>query len=88
MKVGFTGTHHGMTLGQQEAFRKLLCELDTIEFHHGDCIGADVQAHMIAMDYPIRIVVHPPTDPRSLANAVRDDQLENVLAMIEARIKK
>jgi len=31
-------------------------------FHHGDCIGADRIAHVIASKLNYHIVVHPPTD--------------------------
>lgn len=39
----------------------------TVTFHHGDCTGADEQAHMIARICGYFIVVHPPTDPKKRA---------------------
>jgi len=33
------------------------------EFHHGDCEGADQQAHEIAESLYIPIFIHPPTNP-------------------------
>ncbi|MFI5222689.1 MAG: hypothetical protein ACHQX3_00340 [Nitrospirales bacterium] len=36
---------------------------DMTEFHHGDCIGADAQAHELLRSLlDIRIIGHPPTD--------------------------
>ena len=62
MKVGFTGTQKGMTERQFDIFAAVISELQPEEFHHGDCIGADEQAHdivhVVAPD--CKIVVHPP----------------------------
>lgn len=62
MKLGFTGTQKGMTPLQQASFTKLSLDLGAEELHHGDCIGADAEAHYIALSHKISIIIHPPTD--------------------------
>lgn len=67
MRIGFTGTQAGMTHAQSEALRGFWLSLfagnPRVELHHGDCIGADAQAHDLwVRDAPERLVViHPPS---------------------------
>ncbi len=58
--VGFTGTQKGMTPQQALAFRRLLFLFEWNEFHHGDCIGADAQAHDVAVERGMVTIAHPP----------------------------
>ena len=59
MRVGFTGTREGMTAPQRATLHKLLLEFEGGEFHHGDCLGADAEAHDIAAEL-YTTVIHPP----------------------------
>ena len=63
--VGFTGTREGMSDHQKAALKMAMtaASLDGIEniLHHGDCKGADEEAHAIAVELGWDIVIHPPT---------------------------
>jgi hypothetical protein len=61
-RFGFTGTHHGMTDAQKATLRTFLAG-GSGEFHHGDCVGADSEAHDIADAGGYQIVLHPPSNP-------------------------
>lgn len=71
--VGFTGTQVGMTDMQKVRFKRLLKVLrdtkgrNSIMFRHGDCVGADFDAHLIAMILDYEIVIHPPENPSKRA---------------------
>lgn len=62
-KIGFTGTRKGLTDKQEAEVIRLLSALSPTEFHHGDCLGADAQAHDIAKTLGIRTIIHPPQNP-------------------------
>ena len=64
-EVGFTGTQRGMTEKQEleVTAQLILLQQDGYGiFHHGDCIGADSQAHDIAKKLGYDIVLHPPDE--------------------------
>lgn len=42
-------------------------EADVCTIHHGDCVGADADAHAIARALGFRVVIHPPVDPEHRA---------------------
>jgi hypothetical protein len=60
--LGFTGTQRGMNDLQRVLFIGFVRGAEPTAFHHGDCVGADAQAHCIVRHlFPAcRIVIHPP----------------------------
>lgn len=74
MRVGMTGTRDGMTGYQKEMFTSFLMRDDVTELHHGDCLGADKDAHDIAVKVGgIKIVIHPPEKSDLRAYCVGDE---------------
>lgn len=68
--AGFTGTQQGMTAEQRKVLEAWLGLYKVTEFHHGDCIGADAQAHMLALSKRLVVCIHPPKDDRKRAFVV------------------
>ena len=64
-----------MTDFQKQTFVRLIRHLNPTEFHHGDCVGADAQAHdLVRANVPgCRIVLHIPdsTSNRAFCSADR-----------------
>lgn len=66
--IGITGTRSGMNEKQEAELRALLLlehiryyhKPHMLSFHHGDCIGVDVQAATIAAEFGFWTVCHPP----------------------------
>lgn len=59
--IGMTGTRDGMSQEQKNAYEKYIQALDEkLILHHGDCIGADADAHDIAVRHNIKTHIHPP----------------------------
>lgn len=60
MRVGFTGTQEGMTQDQLAVLLSMITSMAPFEFHHGDCVGSDAEAHFIAQAMGVPIIIHPP----------------------------
>jgi hypothetical protein len=72
-RVGFTGTRQGMTPEQMRTVSQLLDELGYDWAHHGDCVGADADFHVIARSKGMQVMIHPPSDSKLRARLVGDD---------------
>ena len=63
MIVGFTGTRNGLSDAQALQVAIVLGAVGELTFVHGDCVGADAQAHVIAMNHrQSRIEIRPGPD--------------------------
>ena len=66
MRIGFTGTQKGMTLNQVRVVTNIVEQSNIDYAHHGDCIGADEQFHLILFNCKkysnpdLKVVIHPP----------------------------
>ena len=68
MRVGFTGTRHGMSGIQKDQLAKVLRLMPGgFVFHHGAAQGADTQAAEIAGGYTPTVVAHPAEPGKELA---------------------
>ena len=82
IRIGFTGTHHGMTVAQIGALRILLGRVDIPligwrgEFHQGCCVGADEQSNEIATTMGFRTIGHPPTNKKLMSNVLTHETRE------------
>ena len=74
--VGFTGTRRGMSTDQIDQLVDLIQRLRPRALHHGDCVGADEEAHSVASDLDVRTVAHPPSNPRARAWCEADEYRE------------
>lgn len=80
MRYGFTGTREGMSIRQKKQLKDLLSESETHTLSHGDCIGADADAHSIAVKTNIfKIIIHPPTDTKCRVNCLPRPQTQDTI---------
>jgi hypothetical protein len=79
--IGFTGGREHPTEHQLVTIRlALLAFKETapnahLTFHHGDCVGSDEAAAIIAQKLGYYTVAHPPTNPKLRAYHSSDDIL-------------
>lgn len=82
MRIGFTGNRYGMSGHQKNRFLSFLFHLDKknyFQFHHGDCLGADEDAHNIVNNHIKKnmilanIIIHPPENEKLRAFCKNDE---------------
>ncbi len=93
MKVGITGTRHGITAAQQARLHELTSTAQATELHHGDCQGADAAAHFGVLNMRswrmftglprIRLVAHPADDSEWRAFCQGYDELREPLPYLD-----
>jgi hypothetical protein len=75
-KIGITGTRSGASDEQLVSLGHLMGSViarePTVELHHGDCVGVDLQAAIFASKMDIHTVCHPPVDESLRANHKSD----------------
>lgn len=84
MKIGVTGTRHGLTEFQATEIADFLQNqyVAGAELHHGDCVGADVEVAEIAKHLGYKIVCHPPAN-KSLRGNFPSDETRTPLTYFE-----
>lgn len=78
--IGFTGTQKGCTEQQIQWLESSLVHPSITGFHHGDCIGADADAHHIAYISGLPITIHPPINRSKRAYCARSEA-KNVIIL-------
>lgn len=77
INLGFSGSRRGMSSLQKQAFQKVVNDLQVAKgigkFHHGDCVGADAEAHAFVRNRGIFIIVHPPENATNRAYCVGNE---------------
>jgi len=72
VRIGFTGTRRGMTTKQLEALTNILEVEEPDVFVHGDCVGADAQAHVVAKELGWHVEIYPCNFERARAHCEGD----------------
>jgi hypothetical protein len=84
-KVGHSGSRNGMTNPQRARFTVELHRAGAKELHHGDCRGADEDAHKIGRQLGLWIVGHPPTASGLRAYCICDEMRETRTFLVRNR---
>lgn len=80
LRIGFTGTRHGLTVPQREALRRYLRALRrnyrSAQGDHGMCEGGDDEFNTMARLEGWRTAGHPPVNGKLVADMVVDEMFE------------
>ena len=74
-RLGYSGSREGMSVPQLQAVYGHISEIRLVhdsedmeyEAHHGDCLGGDLEFHVLAAATRWRTVAHPPVNPAKRA---------------------
>lgn len=75
LRVGFSGTQHGMTPQQRLQVGWMVGDSRLRAAHHGMCIGADYDFHSLCRASGLWIVGHPPINQSKMADLTNCDEL-------------
>lgn len=77
LRVGYTGTRHGLTAPQRLTLERYLRALrhryEVIQGDHGMCVGGDDQFNTLCHDLHLLTGGHPPVDGKYVVNCVVDE---------------
>lgn len=84
--IGFTGTQVGMSKPQSDMVRRVIASYmavsNQVTLHHGDCIGADYQAHHIALGLRVQAIeIHPPSNESKRAFCHAIDNIPTIVTI-------
>jgi hypothetical protein len=69
LHLGFTGTRQSLTDVQHRELARAFKVISHFDiFHHGDCVGADTEAHYLVENMGKEIWIHPSTLVKYTAN--------------------
>jgi len=69
--LGITGSRAGASKAQRILLREILYRARALGYgrlHHGDCLGVDEEADIVAKDLGYKTILHPPLEKRHRAN--------------------
>ena len=75
-RIGITAPRDGLSPHQIQALTSALMLAVTdgaTHFHHGDCVGGDAEGARVAKALGMRLVCHPPTNPKLRAYVPSDE---------------
>lgn len=70
---GFTGTQSGSSIAQRKVLTRLISELDIFVLHHGVCIGADAEMHLLMLVWSKKaeLIGHPPINEQKMCKNLK-----------------
>lgn len=76
--IGFTGTRKGMSLAQKDQLVNILryyCSIRKVNFRHGACCGADIEADQIARNLGCKMFIQPSNHVKTRVHCEEPDDI-------------